>query len=226
MQENIYIQILIEDASGKILVGKVMEKYLENKKGILYDIKSFKGMGRIPKNITGSAIKTKSLLTDLPQYLRGFSNALKHYPGKTAIFVILDCDNKDCMGLKRVLVELYNNLQISTEVHFCIAIEEIEAWLLGDEEALFQAFPEGKKSVFQKYKQDSIIGTWECLADIVYKGGSLKLKKEMTSYFEIGKFKCGCAEKIGEFLNIHNNRSKSFNYFIKKLDLVCEELHI
>lgn len=45
MQENIYIQILIEDASGKILVGKVMEKYLENKKGILYDIKSFKGMG-------------------------------------------------------------------------------------------------------------------------------------------------------------------------------------
>lgn len=140
--------------------------------------------------------------------------------------MILDCDNKDCMGLKRVLVELYNNLQISTEVHFCIAIEEIEAWLLGDEEALFQAFPEGKKSVFQKYKQDSIIGTWEYLADIVYKGGSLKLKKEMTSYFEIGKFKCGCAEKIGEFLNIHNNRSKSFNYFIKKLDLVCEELHI
>ena len=92
--------------------------------------------------------------------------------------------------------------------------------MLGDEEALFQAFPEGKKSVFQKYKQDSIIGTWEYLADIVYKGGSLKLKKEMTSYFEIGKFKCGCAEKIGD------NRSKSFNYFIKKLDLVCEELHI
>lgn len=46
------------------------------------------------------------------------------------------------------------------------------------------------------------------------------MKKEATSYHEIGKFKCECAKKIGRELNIYNNSSQSFKYFINKLNLL------
>ena len=79
-----------------------------------------------------------------------------------------------------------------------------------------------KQQLLQKYIQDSIIGTWEYLADIVYKGGLRSLKKNSLSYYEIGLFKCECAEKVGKMLDISKNISPSFLYFIKKLDNFCE----
>lgn len=98
----------------------------------------------------------------------------------------------------------------------------MEAWLLGDSEALLTAYPMAKRQLLQKYIQDSIIGTWEYLADIVYKGGLQTLKKNASSYYEIGKFKCECAKNIGALLDIRNNASPSFNFFIEKLDTFCE----
>ena len=76
--------------------------------------------------------------------------------------------------------------------------------------------------LLRKYVQDSIVGTWECLADVVYSGGVNALKKKAESYYEIGLFKCECAGNIGMYLNIHENKSPSFNYFINKLNDFCE----
>lgn len=173
MADYSYIEFLVEDKSGEILVDQVMQKYVLRKENIEYTINSFKGIGKIPskaKNL--SQIKSGRLLTDLPLYLRGIGRSLETMPGKKAIFVIFDKDNVDC----------------SLQVFFCIAIEEMEAWLLGDKEAVIKAYPRAKKQLLQKYVQDSIIGTWECLADIVYKGGLHSLKRDATSYYEIGKF--------------------------------------
>lgn len=117
---------------------------------------------------------------------------------------------------------MYEELQISVQVSFCIAVEEMEAWLLGDCEALLKAYPMAKRQLLQKYVQDSIIGTWECLADIVYKGGLQALKRNASSYYEIGQFKCECARNIGNFLDIENNSSQSFNHFIQKLDALVK----
>lgn len=97
----------------------------------------------------------------------------------------------------------------------------MEAWLLGDSEALLKAYPMARRPLLQKYIQDSVIGTWEYLADIVYQGGLKELRKNASSYYEIGMFKCECAKNIGVELDIRNNASPSFNYFINKLDVLC-----
>ncbi len=218
-----YIEILVEDDSGGILAKQIMDKYVADKDNIIYKIHSFKGIGKIPRKIKGmSQVKSKRLLTDLPMYLRGMSLSLENMPGKKAIFVLLDSDDNGCRRLKNDLVRMYEELQISVQVSFCIAVEEMEAWLLGDCEALLKAYPMAKRQLLQKYVQDSIIGTWECLADIVYKGGLQALKRNASSYYEIGQFKCECARNIGNFLDIENNSSQSFNHFIQKLDALVK----
>ncbi len=214
-----YIEILVEDQSGGILAEQIMDKYVEGKDNITYKIHSFKGIGKIPLKTRGIAqVKSKRLLTDLPMYLRGISLSLETMPGKKAIFVLLDNDDNDCGQLKSNLVRMYEELKVPIQVFFCIAVEEMEAWLLGDSEALLKAYPMAKRQLMQKYVQDSVIGTWEYLADIVYKGGLQALKRNASSYYEIGQFKCECAKNIGKLLDIRGNSSQSFNYFIKKLD--------
>ena len=62
MGESIYIEILMEDKSGGILAGQIMDKYVMDKETITYRIHSFKGIGKIPlKANKKSQIKSKRL---------------------------------------------------------------------------------------------------------------------------------------------------------------------
>ncbi len=72
--------------------------------------------------------------------------------------------------------------------------------------------------ILQTYQQDSICGTWEKLADVIYKGGIKQMRKDCSSYAEIGKIKCEWAEKIGQYMVLENNKSPSFKYFIQELN--------
>ena len=68
-----------------------------------------------------------------------------------------------------------------------------------------------KKSILDKYKQDSICGTWEVLADAVYKGGVKKLKSQ--GWQKVGAEKSIWAKEIGKNMVIERNISPSFIYF-------------
>ena len=94
---------------------------------------------------------------------------------------------------------------------FRIAIEECEAWLLGDRAAVKSAYPDAEDSVLNNYVQDSICGTWEILADAVHPGGSSPLKKQ--GYPATGIAKCDWAGKIAPHLDVNQNQSKSFQVF-------------
>lgn len=74
-------------------------------------------------------------------------------------------------------------------------------------------------SKISSYQQDSICGTWEFLADVLTKGGIAKFRKANPSSQDVGIKKSEWAENIGRHLNIRDNRSPSFHYMIKALDI-------
>lgn len=94
---------------------------------------------------------------------------------------------------------------------FRIAIEEGEAWLLGDKEAVRKAYPNAKDRVLTHYIQDGICGTWEVLADAVYHGGAAKLGK--LGYPKIGEAKHEWAARIAPLVRVEENESHSFAVF-------------
>lgn len=206
-----HFQFLIEDYSGQVLVEKDMQKLSEEAK-FTYDIKSFKGIGGFKGNCHVKDIKTNKLLTDLPLFLKAFDKSLKGI--EACVIVVLDNDTRDTHQFEQELELQAQKAQISIDHVFCIAVEEMEAWLLGDEKALFSAYPLARDSKYREYVQDSICGTWEILADIVYQGGFKKFKKECPTYREVGRYKAEWAERIGDYLDLSNNRSSSFQYFI------------
>lgn len=210
-----HFQFLVEDQSGAVLIDILMKKISGIYPNITYSIKSFKGIGGFTPQNTVKEIKTGKILNDLSTYLRGFNRSLKDM--NAAIFVVLDNDTRNTVEFKKELKNVAQQNLITKDHVFCIAVEEIEAWLLGDESAIISAYPNAKVSVIHNYLQDSICDTWETLADAVYPGGRNKLLKNCTSYREIGKIKSEWAKNIGGYLNIKDNKSPSFNYMINEI---------
>lgn len=215
-----YFQFLIEDKSTEILVKHIMEK-LKTKypnKDINFDSKSFNGIGHLPT--AGNLMERKggNLLNNLPMYLRGFDRSLANME-HAAIIVVLDNDQRDCKIFQQSLNQLAKSVILFTDYVFCIAVKEMEAWLLGDENAIFSAYPDARRKYLKSYQQDGICDTWEVLANMVYPGGLVKLcKMSKNSYNETGKSKCEWADKIGEQLDLERNISPSFQYFLTELE--------
>lgn len=208
-----YYQFLTEDRSGAALIEIVMEKIKQTHPDLSYQIKPFGGIGHLPKGNTAKDIKTKKLLNSLPTYLRGFDKSLRNI--SAVIVVVLDNDDRDAAKFQKELEAVAEQNRIIVDHIVCLAIEEIEAWLLGDEDAVRAAYPQARLSVLHSYVQDSICGTWETLADAVYKGGQQKMKKQHFS--ERGRIKNEWAREIGAHLDLTNNRSPSFNRFLSEL---------
>lgn len=210
-----HFQFLIEDQSGAALIEILMQRISLINEDITYNCKPFKGLGGFTKKNTVKETKSGKLLNDLTTYLRGFNKSLQYI--SSVIIVVLDNDTRNT---EEFLVELNRVAQqnmITVDHVFCIAVEEVEAWLLGDEAAILAAYPLAKIQQLHTYVQDSICGTWEVLADVVYPGGVSKLKKECSTYIEIGKCKSEWAQKIGSHMDIEHNNSPSFNHFMAEI---------
>ena len=123
--------------------------------------------------------------------------------------VVIDLDDRDCLAFKQELLQVHRYCHPKPKVLFRFAIEEMEAWLLGDKSAIIRAFPRAKVNVLHSYRQDSVCGTWETLADALFPGGSSALKTE--GYPRIGQEKCRWASEIGPHLDVESNLSPSFH---------------
>ena len=205
-----HFQFLVEDSSGEILIRHIMRKFLQENKEISYDCKSFKGIGGFRVSSKASEVKTKKLLNDLPMYLRGFDKRLRGI--RAVMIIVVDNDDREIDVFRNQLELLIKQENLTIDHVLGIAVEEMEAWLLGDKEAVFSAYPNARESAFREYKQDSICGTWEMLANVVYKGGFARFKKDCCNgrYHAIGKYKAEWADKIGSCMELDRNLSPSF----------------
>lgn len=206
-----HFEILVEDASGKIVLESILEKILvPYGQDHTYKIISYKGIGRIPKDLRGTTDPRKRILLDrLPQLLRGYGKSLQNFPA--AVVVVVDLDDKDCLTFKQEMLDILNDCNPQTTTLFRIAIEEGEAWLLGDRNAVKAAYPRAKEQILNAYEQDSICGTWEKLADAIYPGGKQKLIQ--LGWPHTGQAKYEWANNIAPHLDVEDNQSRSFQVF-------------
>jgi hypothetical protein len=149
--------------------------------------------------------KREGLLDQLPAKLRAYGRALD--PSTDRVLVFLDLDDDDCLDLKRRLLATLGTCNPQPVVLFRIAIEEMEAFYLGDPAAIRRAFPQAKLRRLRGYVQDSICGTWELFREVI--DAIIEDKPEW-------------AEKMGANLGIEwrgrdANRSPSFQQFCRAL---------
>lgn len=202
-----HIEILVEDSSGEKLLQVLLPR-LVGPQGDphTWRLRAYKGIGRIPQGLVPKTDPVKRILLDrLPKLLRGYGKT----PGIDAIVVVLDNDKRNCSEflaeLKKAAADACNPVPTTL---FRLAIEEIESWYFGDQEALLAAYPRAKQNVLGRYIQDSACGTWELLADAVHLGGSAAIKK--AGWPLPGQVKHEWAQKIGPLMEPDRNVSPSF----------------
>ena len=211
-----HFEVLVEDQSGKKALKLLVPKVIGSENS--YNIHSYKGIGRIPKNLRNNADASKRILLEqLPRLLRGYGKTFANYPYDylAAVILVCDLDDKCLKAFRQELLVILDACNPKPETCFCIAIEEGEAWFLGDMLAIKAAYPSAKESVLNTYVNDSICGTWECLANAVFPGGSQALSSK--GWQAVGREKSDWAEKITPHMDFDHNRSPSFCYFIEKL---------
>jgi hypothetical protein len=215
-----HFEILVEDQSGKEMLENLVPQILNSSHDqhtVRYH--RYKGIGHIPVGLTSHIDADKRILLDrLPCLLNGFGRTFAGYGAayKAAVIAVCDLDDKNRQDFLGELQAILESCRHKPAARFCLAIEEGEAWLLGDIPAVKRAYPEANDAVLQKYENDSICGTWELLADAVYRGGADALKAK--GWMAVGTEKSRWASAITPGMDVNHNRSASFRDF-------CDCLH-
>ncbi|UYZ62713.1 DUF4276 family protein [Hymenobacter weizhouensis] len=153
------------------------------------------------------------LLQRLPGRLKNYARRLPQEPGLRVV-ILMDADT-DCRRRKAELEKIVAEAGLLTKTtagseqpyHTItrLAMQELEAWFLGDREAIQAAYPRVRPQHFSglPHDPDTIADTWETLWRVLQEGG----------YYRTGKAKIEWAETIAPHLNPERNMSASFQYF-------------
>lgn len=204
-----HIEVLVEDSSGARLMESLMPSVVGPfSEPHTWKVHAYKGIGRLPRDLARRADPAKrALLDQLPRLLRGYGRT----QGIDAVVIVIDSDRQDCKTFLQELNALRRKCHPAPTTLFRLAIEELEAWFLGDRQALLASYPRAKKDVLARYRQDSICGTWELLADAIHPGGHAAI---VTAGWPLpGQVKHEWADRIGPRMDVENNESPSFRKF-------------
>jgi hypothetical protein len=157
------LQVLVEGPADAAFFRTWLPRFLV---GHTAQIIQHRGKGRLSGQPTQPpGRRREGLLDQLPEKLRAYGRALN--PETDRVLVVLDLDDDDCMDLKRRLLAVLDTCDPKPVVLFRIAIEETEAFYLGDPEAIRKAFPTARLAKLQTYTQDSICGTAEVFQEVI-----------------------------------------------------------
>jgi hypothetical protein len=209
-----HFEILVEGTSDKTALWNLMKKILgERGNPHTWAIHKHRGKGTIPAPNSKPNPKDTTLLHNLSAKLQAYGETMDK---NQAVIVLVDLDDEpDCKLFKKHLISLLNDYRKKPQCLFRIAIEEMEAWFLGDKKAIKKAYPKAKDTVLNGYVQDSVCGTWELLADTIHPGGSKVLTSKNKRNYKPLDLKIEWAAKISPEMEIENNNSPSFQCFCK-----------
>lgn len=195
-----HIEFFVEEPSAEAALNVLIPRI---RPGVGFKVHSFSGK--------------PDLLGKLPLRLKGYKSWL---PADWRIVVLVDKDREDCHALKRQLDDIAIQAGLvprsqapKGRFHVLnrIAIEEFEAWLLGDAQALAETYPGvptnlGAKREFRDV--DAIRGgTWEALERVLQRAG----------HFPGGIAKTQVAREVSAQMDPARNASRSFRVFCKGL---------
>lgn len=209
------IEILAEDKSGSVAVERLVRQICIAEKidADLY-IRPHRGCGSLPLDWSQRPGKFASALLDLlPAKCRAYNSALKGTD--TILIVVMDSDDKNPEELRSTLYNVCRKCAPDLKSVVGLCVEEVESWLLGDKEAILEAYPEADMEALSNYKQDSICGTWEALCKVVCPDTCERIIN--IGYPAIGEYKARWSRVISKYMKPENNVSPSFKQFRRAL---------
>lgn len=192
-----HFEILLEEPSAEAALNNVLPKIIPTEH--TWRIIVFNGKSDLLDSLNGT--------------LRGYAQWIT---SEYRIIVLIDRDDDDCIDLKTKLnnAAIEAGLTVKTtsrpfQVLNRIAIEELEAWFLGDPTAIRAAYPKVSAHFEHReaYRNSDDIkgGTWEALERLLQRAG----------YYSAGLPKIETARKVSLYMDPSRNRSKSFQVFVK-----------
>lgn len=180
---NLQVEILIEEPSMKHFLEGILPSILPDDI-ILYSncfIRVHEGKQHLQKEI--------------PKKIKAYL----HVRRLIKVIIIQDQDTSDCIELKRKLQRLIDESGSLPNL-IRIACRELEAWYLGDMDAIEQVYPRFKADHFR---------SWAKFRDPDHLMASEELKRL------IPEFQKGYASReIPKYINLWGNSSRSFNHLI------------
>ena len=208
-----HFEILVEGKSDHRVLAILLPKILgEYNNPHTWKIHNYRGIGVLPADFNAAPHRNdRTLLHNLPSTLRAYG---KEQRSDFVVVVLVDLDNRpSCIDFKQELMSVLETCDPPPRTLFRIAIEEVEAWYLGDYQALQLAYPNASCGRLNTYIQDSQCGTWELLADIIYPGGLQQLLSRGRRSQIVLDQKNEWAIKIPQYMDVDKNLSPSFNAF-------------
>lgn len=165
---GVTVHVLVEGPSERAL----MESWLPRVLPLTFRVHPHQGKGTLPTSPSAKPDpRHRGLLDQLPAKLRGFAGA----PEPVSVIVLVDADDDSIENLRSAITNIVSESAPNLRVIVRIAVEETEAFYLGDLKALKAAFPRADMNRARRFVPDSICGTWEKFAEIIQDQGGNKV---------------------------------------------------
>lgn len=162
------IRVLVEGKSEQLLIEQWCIRAFPKHEVIVHP---HQGKGEIPNLTKKPDYRRRGLLDQLPATLRALAKEQE-----TAVLVLVDSDDEECTDLKNRLLTLATQIRPKpTRLMFRIAVEETEAFYLGDLKAIRKAYPDADMKKAKRYTPDSVCGTAELFGEIINDDGLNKV---------------------------------------------------
>lgn len=157
------LHILVEGAADEAFLKVWLPRFIPQHS---FKIIPHQGKGRLSENPQAKPNPVRrGLLDQLPAKLRAYEKSLN--PKTDRVLVLIDSDEEPCQQLKKRLLRLLKRCAPNLVALVRVAVEEMEAFYLGDRAAVKRSFPRARLGRLTGYTQDSVCGTWELFREVI-----------------------------------------------------------